>query len=47
VGGCFIGKIACNAEHPYFPAMLAEAMNVLADVQWNPTRAALMLDVTA
>jgi len=41
------GKIACNPAHLDFPAMLAEAMDVLADVAWDPKRAALMLDVTA
>lgn len=41
------GKIACNPSHPDFPGILAEAMDVLADVLWDPKRAAMMLDVTA
>jgi len=40
-------KIACNPSHWDFPSMLAEAMDVLADMGFEPRRAALMLDVSA
>jgi hypothetical protein len=40
-------RIICNTDHWDFPAVLAEAMDVLADMGWDPRRAALMLDVTA
>ncbi|MBX3357416.1 MAG: peptide chain release factor-like protein [Phycisphaeraceae bacterium] len=41
------GRIACNPEHEDFPAMLAEAMDVLGASGWEPRKAALRLDVTA
>lgn len=40
---CAAGKIACNPEHEDYPAMLAEAMDVLAAAGWEPPRAALRL----
>ena len=40
-------RIFCNPEHWDFPAMLAEALDVLADHGYEPRRAALWLDVSA
>ena len=40
------GKIALNPEHRDFPAMLAEAMDVLAASNWEPKDAGLRLEVT-
>jgi hypothetical protein len=37
------GLIACNPAHPDFPALLAEAMDVLAAANWDPRKAALRL----
>lgn len=41
------GKIACNPEHKDYPALLSEAMDVLASVGWDPAKAALRLVVSA
>ncbi len=41
------GKIACNPEHHDFPAMLAEALDVLASVRQDPRKAALRLGCSA
>ena len=41
------GKIACSPEHRDFPAMLAEAMDVLAACSWDPPKAALRLACSA
>lgn len=41
------GKIACNPEHTDFPAMLAEALDVLASVHQDPRKAALRLGCSA
>jgi hypothetical protein len=40
------GKIALNPEHHDFPAMLAEALDVLAACGWEPRDAAIRLDAT-
>jgi len=41
------GKIACNPEHVDFPALLAEAMDVVADAGWELKKPALRLEVSA
>jgi hypothetical protein len=41
------GKVACNERHADYPAMLAEAMDVLAACGWEPSTAATRLSVTA
>lgn len=40
------GKIACNPKHADYPAMLAEAMDVIAACRWDQARAAARLEVT-
>jgi len=39
-GRCVHRRISINPEHPDFPALLAEALDVLAAVNWEPTVAA-------
>ena len=39
-------RVVCSAEHRDFPALLAEAMDVLADSGWDPKKAGLRLGVT-
>lgn len=39
-------QIACNPGHSDFPAMLAEAMDMLAACGWDPKRASLRLSCT-
>lgn len=41
---CQAGKIKCNPEHHDFPALLAEAMDVIAAADWEPRKAALRLE---
>lgn len=41
------GRIACNPEHEDYPALLAEALDVIAAAGWDAKRAALRLGVTA
>jgi len=41
------GRISCNTEHEDFPAILAEAMDYLADCGWEPGDAGRRLGVTA
>lgn len=41
------GRIVVNPEHEDYPALLAEAVDVLAAANWDARRAALRLDVTA
>jgi len=41
------GKIACNPDHADFPAMLAEAMDVLFNARQDVKRASLRLSCTA
>jgi hypothetical protein len=40
------GQIACNPRHRDFPAMLAEAMDMLASAKFEPDSAAVRLGVT-
>jgi hypothetical protein len=40
------GQIACNPRHQDFPAMLAEAMDMLASAKYEPDSAAVRLGVT-
>lgn len=41
------GRIECNPRHRDYPALLAEAMDVIADAGWDARRAALRLEVSA
>jgi hypothetical protein len=41
------GKIACNPEHHDYPALLAEALDTVADTNWEPKPAADRLGITA
>jgi hypothetical protein len=41
------GRIACNPAHADYPALLAEALDMIADCGWEPQRAGVMLGVTA
>ncbi len=41
------GRIACNPDHHDFPALLAEAMDALADAGFEPGAAASRLGVSA
>jgi hypothetical protein len=41
------GKIVCNPDHHDYPALLAEALDVLAACAWDTRKAALRLDVSA
>jgi hypothetical protein len=43
---CRGGRIACNPSHADFPSLLAEALDVLADAEWDPRRAAAILGCT-
>lgn len=40
------GKIHCNESHDDYPAMLAEAMDVIAAMRWEPSKAAIRLECT-
>jgi len=40
-------RLPCNPENKDFPALLAEAMDVLADSGWDPKKAGLRLGVTS
>ena len=40
------GKIVCSPKHHDYPALLAEALDVVADTKWDPRMAALRLGVT-
>jgi len=44
---CVNGRIACNPEHRDYPALLAEAMDVLAACGQDPRTTALRLGCTA
>lgn len=44
---CQGGRIVCNTKHHDFPALIAEAMDMLAACRWDPARAALRLECTA
>lgn len=39
-------KIVCNPEHADYPALLAEALDVIAAAGWDHRRAGLRLEVT-
>ena len=43
---CKGGKISLNPTHDDFPAMLAQAMDVIAAVKWDLSKAAAFLGVT-
>ena len=40
------GRIACNPTHRDYPALLAEAMDVIADGGWELDTAAIRLEVS-
>jgi hypothetical protein len=40
------GKLSVNPHHHDYPALLAEALDMLASCGWDPKKAALRLDVT-
>lgn len=40
------GRIICSTEHRDFPALLAEALDAIADADWDPKMAALRLEVS-
>ncbi|PHQ80756.1 MAG: peptide chain release factor-like protein [Phycisphaera sp.] len=40
------GKIACNVDHHDYPAMVAEAIDVIYDASFDMKRAAVRLDCT-
>ena len=40
------GRIACNPDHDDFPALVAEALDYIADGGWDPAQAARRLGVT-
>lgn len=41
------GRIACNPDHEDYPALLAEALDVIADAGWDMKAGALRLQVSA
>lgn len=43
---CRAGRMACNPSHEDFPALLAEALDVLAESGEDPRRAAIVLGCT-
>jgi len=43
---CQGGRIVCGLRHHDFPALIAEAMDMLAACRWDPARAALRLECT-
>jgi len=43
---CRGGRISCNEAHADFPALLAEALDVLAESGWEPVRAGAVLGCT-
>jgi hypothetical protein len=45
--GAPLGRIACNPDHHDYPALLAEALDVIADANWDTRRAAARLEVSA
>jgi hypothetical protein len=40
------GRIVCNPRHRDYPALLAEALDVVAACRWDPRRASLRLSCT-
>lgn len=47
VSRCRARKIACNPRHADYPALLGEAMDMLAASAWDPKRAAVRLECSA
>ena len=43
---CRGGRVACNPDHADFPALLAEALDVLAAAAWDSKRAGAILGCT-
>lgn len=41
------GRIACNPDHQDMPALIAEALDVIADAGWDARTAAIRLQVSA
>lgn len=41
------GRISCNPDHHDYPALLAEALDTVADRDWEPKAAAARLGITA
>lgn len=39
-------KLPCNPENKDYPALLAEAMDILSDSNWDPKKAGLRLGIT-
>jgi hypothetical protein len=39
-------RIACNPDHEDYPALLAEALDAIADAGWQPRRPAVRLEVS-
>lgn len=46
VGEAVAGRIECSPEHHDYPALLAEALDAIADAGWDPKKAALRLGVS-
>lgn len=44
---CSGGRVSCNPEHQDFPALLAEALDVLHSAGWDPRTASLRLECSA
>jgi len=40
-------RIAVNPDHEDYPALLAEALDAVADAKWEPRKAAIRLEVSA
>lgn len=40
-------RIVCNPEHEDYPALLAEALDVIADAKWDNRKPAVRLEVSA
>lgn len=40
-------RIVLNPDHADYPSMLAEALDMIARCDWDPSRAAVMLDTSA
>ncbi len=43
---CREGRVACNPSHADFPALLAEALDLLAETAWDPRGAGAVLGCT-
>ncbi|MEC9374550.1 MAG: peptide chain release factor-like protein [Planctomycetota bacterium] len=40
-------RIVCNPSHRDYPALLAEALDAIADAKWEPRKPAIRLEVSA